>query len=93
MTRLAIIGVAAALAGGAAANGTDPARADPRDPRAVVPPLRYESALSSYKPAQDTPLARWRDANRNVGALGGHTGHTRSATPAPLPAADAGAKP
>jgi hypothetical protein len=59
--------------------------ADRADPDATAPPLRYESAFNSYRPFAETgqaPDKVWRDANRQVGELGGHVGHIAQEPPA-----------
>ncbi len=91
--KITITLLAGTLSCAAVASNPGAASPDPRDPRAAVPPLKYESALRGHSATQDVPLARWRDANDSVGALGGHAGHLKSANPARLPPADPGAKP
>jgi hypothetical protein len=44
-------------------------------PKAQSLPV-YRSALNGYRPYRaDEPLRPWRDANDEVGRLGGHMGH------------------
>ena len=38
---------------------------------------KYESALTDYQPFRDEKLANWRDINETMGALGGHSAHSR----------------
>jgi hypothetical protein len=54
--------------------GPRPARPDPTAATASVPPLRYESALDTYRPMDDqtTPAMAWRSANdlvRDTGSM------------------------
>jgi hypothetical protein len=79
----------------ALAQPTTPA-ADPADPRAVVPPVVYESAIAAppaREPDAPTPDKLWRAANDTVAGAQGHAGHGAampvSPATAPLqPAAD-----
>jgi hypothetical protein len=44
----------------------------------------YRSAFDSYRPWRaDEPSADWRQANQEMGQLGGHAGHLRGAPPSP----------
>ncbi len=57
-----------------AQSGPQPARQDPVDATASVPPLHYESALDTYRPTDDqtTPDKAWRSANdlvRDTGSM------------------------
>ena len=57
-----------------AQSGPQPARPDPADATASVPPLHYESALDTYRPMDDqpTPDKAWRSANdlvRDTGSM------------------------
>ncbi|TAJ19861.1 MAG: hypothetical protein EPO47_02570 [Rugosibacter sp.] len=57
-----------------AQSGSQPARPDPADATASVPPLHYESALDTYRPMDDqpTPDKAWRSANdlvRDTGSM------------------------
>lgn len=65
--------LAATITVGAAAQNA--ARPDPADSRAGIPALPYESALKDYRPFVEAEVARWREANAEVGRLGGHAGH------------------
>jgi len=52
------------------------------------PAPAYVSAFEGYRPLIDEPMRPWRDANDEVGRLGGHMGHVgsearTSAQPAP----------
>ena len=79
--------LSAFIAGSAAAQA--PARPDPADPKAPVSAQPYESAFKGYRPYVDPEVARWREANEEMGRLGGHVGHvpqslpSRGATPQP----------
>jgi hypothetical protein len=54
-------------------------RPDPADPSVSGTALRYESAFDGYRDVQDRKLAPWKDANEEMGRLGGHSGHADSA--------------
>jgi hypothetical protein len=93
MLKTTCFALAAMLAGGVSAQTA--ARPDPADPKAVVPERPYESAFKGYKPYVDADIARWSDANREVGRLGGHAGHVpresgASAKPGAKPPAPTG---
>ncbi len=48
--------------------------ANPADPRAEVPPARYQSAFTGYQSFRDEKLAPWREVNDEAARVGGHTG-------------------
>lgn len=60
-------------------------RADPSAPRAPVPPLHYRSAFSDYRPLTDGKLG-WRQANDEVGRIGGWRTYAREANAPEAPA-------
>jgi hypothetical protein len=66
----------AALAAGNAASQSG-ARPDPADPNARVPQTVYRSAFDGYRIHDLSRQTPWRDANREVGRIGGHTGILR----------------
>src|SRR5512145_912486 len=66
----AAVGITGAQSGG---------RPDPADPSVPGTSLRYESAFEGYQDVQDRKLAPWKDANEEMGRLGGHSGHADSA--------------
>ncbi|TAK88073.1 MAG: hypothetical protein EPO20_01160 [Betaproteobacteria bacterium] len=78
----------AMIVAGAAAAQNAP-QANPRDPKAPVPPLEYRSAFADYRPYKEPEVAPWRDANEEVGRVGGHLGIVRGQQEA----AKAGPKP
>ncbi len=82
--------LAACFAGSAAAQNF--ARPDPADPKLTVPARPYESAFKDYRPYVDPEVARWREANEEMGRLGGHVGHVPGSLP-PRGAAPQPAKP
>ena len=51
------------------------ARPDPSDPKAAVKDRPYESAFKDYRPYREPEVARWREANEEMGRIGGHVGH------------------
>lgn len=55
------------------------ARRDPGDPKATVPPARYDSSFARYRPNADVEVGSWRDANDNVGRIGGWRVYGREA--------------
>ena len=59
--------------------GTAHGRPDPLDARAAVPPVVHESAFARYRPHTDTKLRPWKDANDNVGRIGGWRSYAREA--------------
>lgn len=46
-------------------------RVDAADPKAAVPPLVYSSVLQGYRPNVEVEVGSWKDANDNVGRIGG----------------------
>jgi hypothetical protein len=60
-------GVLAVLAWHSHAQATQP---DPSTATAV-PPLSYESSLQGYRGFEPQPPGNWREANDNVGRIGG----------------------
>lgn len=73
----------ASAAGMAAAQA--PARADRIESPKPAAAVTYESAFKGYRPYVDPELARWREANDEMGRLNGHVGHL------PAPAGPGGA--
>jgi hypothetical protein len=79
---------ATAAADGPHQQSPTPRLADPLDATAPVPPLAYRSTLRAYRRIdQDSALA-WREANDQVGRIGGWRAYAREAN---APEADAGA--
>jgi len=67
--------LAALAAGNAwAQSGTRP---DPADPNARVPETAYRSAFEGYQRHELSKQTPWRDANEEVGRVGGHVGILR----------------
>ncbi len=50
--------------------------ADPKQGPAAAP--AHEPAFRDYRPYVDPEVGRWRQANDEVGRLGGHSGHLPS---------------
>ena len=95
MQSTVVIVLLALVAASAAAQS--PARHDPAGSKAAMPLRQYESVFKGYRPYVDPDVARWREANEDMGRLGGHVGHVpgsvppRGATPQPAkPPAHAG---
>ncbi len=61
-------------------------RADPLDPKASVPAVRYESSLMASKPTPQEPPS-WRQANDTVTRIGGWRAYAREAQQSDAPAA------
>jgi hypothetical protein len=76
------------LAATAQAQPAAPARPDPLDPHASVPPAVYRSAFKSPPQAAAPPVGNWIQANQQVGRIGGWRAYAREAA-APAPAASA----
>ena len=66
--------LAMAFAGIAAAQSAP--QPDPRDRAARVPDVTYRSAFEGYRAFADQDPSDWRKANEEVGAAGGHRGHS-----------------
>ncbi|MBA3598244.1 MAG: hypothetical protein H0W40_12850 [Methylibium sp.] len=65
-----------------------PARPEARDPfdaRATVPPVRYRSAFSGYRPLSDETVG-WKEANDEVARIGGWRAYAREANAPESPA-------
>jgi hypothetical protein len=62
------------VAGAAAAQGAE--RPNPNDGKAKAPAIEYRSAFEGFRPFAGAELRDWRAANEEVGAAGGHAGHT-----------------
>jgi hypothetical protein len=81
------LAVAAVFLSGAQAESSSPSDTAGRDPAGAQPAIvvehagsqalpGYRSALNEYRPYDlDEPLHSWKDANDEVGRLGGHMGH------------------
>ena len=54
---------------------------DPGDPKAVVPPVRYDSPFARYRANKEVEVGAWRDANDVVGRIGGWRVYGREAIP------------
>jgi len=61
--------------------------ADPADPKAVVPPTDYRSAFDAYRKHREQKVESWKDANDNVGRIGGWRTYAREAHQPDPPAA------
>lgn len=53
----------------------------PSGTRDSLPGVSYESAFTGYRPYVDPELARWREANDEMGRLNGHVGHLPGSVP------------
>ena len=77
-------------------------RPDPLDTNAAVLPLVYRSMFEGYRPNAEAALGAWKDANDNVGRVGGWRVYARqarqpeapeAATAADIPASGAATQP
>ncbi len=75
----------AAIANPPAAN--KPARPNPLDAHAPVPPAMHESAFARYRSGGELVVQPWKESNDTVGRIGGWRGYAREATNANAPAA------
>ncbi len=81
---------AALLAGSLQAQQTQPPpRPDPLDAKAAVPPVLHRSPLRAYRPAGDTAVGSWKEANDTVTRIGGWRTYLREAARPDPPAAAA----
>jgi hypothetical protein len=74
--------VAAPFAHATAQGGKGAAR-DPGDPKAAVPPVRYDSPFARYRPNAEVEVGVWRDTNDHVGRIGGWRVYGREAVAEP----------
>ncbi len=71
-----------ALVPGRMANAATP---DPFDSKAQVPPVKYDSAFTDYRPMADETIAAWRESNELARRLGGWSAFAGGKTPEPQP--------
>ena len=91
MKRTFVFTLLALAAGGAAAQQKP--RPDPADQATRTPQSAYRSAFEGYRSFSDAEVARWREANEEMGRLNGHVGHVPGSVPPPSRGTDAPAKP
>ena len=72
MRKIAFAVPALLLAGVVAAQGGG--RTNPLDPQANVPLVEFRSAFEGYRAFVEPERRDWREANKEVGAAGGHAG-------------------
>ncbi len=87
LIKLFVLGLALTVA-----PGLVPA-AEPSPSEKSAPPVRaYVPAFDGYRPLIDEPMRPWRDANEEMGRLGGHIGHigNEAGTPAHSAPGEAG---
>ena len=63
----------------AAAASSVPGRADPTNANATIAALIYRSAFEGYRPNVEVEVGPWKDANDNVGRIGGWRTYARQA--------------
>ncbi len=84
----------AALCATALAALAEPAKPDPLDAKATVPPLVYESSFKEYRRFSEEKSLSWREANDNVARIGGWRAYAReSQSPDAPPAATKASEP
>ncbi len=84
MHKHVLFALAASTAGAAAAQG--PLRPDPADSAAKVPAIEYRSVFEDYRADREQRPVPWREANDEMGRLGGHVGHVPGSVPPAKPA-------
>jgi hypothetical protein len=67
--------------------------ADPAEPRAAAPSLRYESAFADYRPFKDGPPAPWKEVNDALKGASGHSAHPAPKAQTPGPAGEKSPQP
>ncbi len=67
-----ILALALALAAPGLVPAAEPAPSDKSPPEARA----HGSAFADYRPLIDEPMRPWREANDEMGRLGGHVGHS-----------------
>jgi len=75
-----------------ASEGWSASAHDPADPKATVAPLTYKSVFEGYRGQTDAKVGVWKDANDNVGRIGGWRVYLKEAH-APEPPASTPSKP
>ena len=90
---LAVLFAFAASSAAAQPQNSGPLAA-PLDAKAPVPRLIYRSSLAEHRRLGDDKPLSWREANENVGRIGGWRAYQREASrPEPAGAAASGAEP
>lgn len=75
-----VLATALSAAAQPAAPAIAPAAAAPAPSATAAPAaVPFTSALAGYRPFDDTPAANWRQANDEVGRIGGWRAYTREA--------------
>jgi hypothetical protein len=62
-----------------APSSSPPAKADPFDANAAVPPACYESAFKRLRPQREEAPRSWKEANDEVARIGGWRAYAREA--------------
>jgi hypothetical protein len=60
---------------------------DPVDEKAVVPPVKYQSPFRDYRALGDVKPVAWKDANDEVGRIGGWRTYAKEVSEPPSPPA------
>ena len=85
------IAIAAILAIALVQSRAANAEPDATDAKAAVPALKYQSPFRDYRPFDDAKPIPWKDANDEVGRIGGWRAYAKEAseTPSAQPTAPA----
>lgn len=76
-----LVALMVSAVGAQAAAQSVPARQDQAaNAAAKVPVEQHRSAFEGYRSYKDEEAVRWREANDEVGRLGGHVGHVKKGT-------------
>ena len=85
-----VIVFAVVMAAGLCARAAVSAPPDPASEKSIVAPLQYQSPFRDYRRQGDDKLIPWKDANDEVGRIGGWRAYAKEAmetTETPKPAA------
>ena len=88
--RFAPVGLALALPMAFAQPSAGSAAPYPNTPAPLSATLSYQSAFADYRPYREQPIVSWREANDNVGEIGGWRAYSKEVsqpdgTPASVP--------
>ena len=75
-----VIALAVSLASALACADASSAVPDPASEEAIIPPLRYQSPFLGYRPQGEVLPLAWKDANDEVGRIGGWRAYAKEAT-------------
>ena len=75
-----VIVFAVVMAAGLCARAAVSAPPDPVSEKSIVAPLQYQSPFRDYRRLGDDKLIPWKDANDEVGRIGGWRAYAKEAT-------------